>query len=261
MKSVIKYPGGKCRLASWITSYFPPHTVYLEPYFGGGSIFFAKAPAKYETLNDLDKRVVNFFKVCRDQPAELATAVNLTPFSRTEYELVQESHSGEEIQLCDDEIENARRFLIRCSQGFGSKLSDRVGWKNTKHSSGPVNATVWAGLPDTIIEAAERLKHAQIECRPADELIEKYNGSDCLIYADPPYLLSERSGRMYSIEMGKPLDHIQMLNLLKAHEGPVVISGYDNPLYNEYLKSWKTAVKETTANSAAVRTEKIWMNF
>jgi DNA adenine methylase len=260
--AAIKYPGAKWSYAEWITSYFPPHRFYLEPYFGSGAVFFNKAPAKYETINDIGGMVVNFFKACRDFPDELARAVNLTPFSRDEFMSIQEARAGEDIHLTGDCVEDARRFLVRCSQGFGSKLACRVGWKNTKHSDGPVNPATWGRLPQTIYEIAARLKNAQIENTDAVQLISDCNAPDCLIYADPPYLAETRKGiRIYRHEMMGAAEHEQLLSVLLKHSGPVVLSGYDNDLYNDKLRGWHKEQKAGMANSAARRVETLWMNF
>lgn len=261
MNAVLKYPGGKWKIADWITSFFPEHRFYLEPYFGGGAVFFRKKPSAYETINDIDSLVVNFFKACRDYPEELARAVNLTPYARDEFMAVQEARAGEDIQLTGDCVEDARRFLIRCHQGFGSKTADRVGWKNTKHSEGPINPQVWNRLPDSIIQAAERLKGAQIENTDAVKLIQDYNATDCLIYADPPYLSGTRRGRIYRHEMMGAVEHTGLLDALINHRGPVVLSGYDNELYNERLSGWHKESIATNANSGARRIETLWLNF
>lgn len=261
MNAILKYPGGKWRLAGWISSFFPEHKVYLEPFSGSAAVFFSKTPSPYETINDLDGRIYNLFHVLRDKPDELAWALECTPFARREFDSVHEPHAGEQIQLTGNDVEDARRFLIRCNQGFGSKLADRVGWKNTKHSAGPINPRVWAKLPEMVYPICERLKDAQIENRPAGELIEKYNGPDCLIYADPPYTPDVRRGRIYGYEMLDQGQHEKLLQLLLKHSGPVVLSGYDNELYNDMLKGWHTETKRAVANSAAIRTEKLWLNF
>jgi len=259
---LLKYPGSKWSYADWICSFFPQHTFYLEPFFGGGAIFFKKEPARYETINDIDGLVVNFFRACRDFSDELARVVNLTPFSRDEYMSIQEERAGEEIHLTGNCVEDARRFLVRCSQGFGSKLADRVGWKNTKHSAGPANPAIWNRLPDSIYKAAVRLKNAQIENTDAIQLIKDCNAPDCLIYADPPYLSETRNGRrIYRKEMLTREQHKKLLDVLIVHEGPVVLSGYDNELYNDTLKKWHKESKIGRANSAAKRVETIWMNF
>lgn len=262
MTAPIKYPGSKWSYAKWITSFIPKHKFYVEPYFGSGAVFFTKEPAEYETINDIDGLVVNFFKACRDFPDELARAVNLTPFARDEYNSVQEDHAGEDIKLTGDCVEDARRFLVRCSQGFGSKLADRCGWKNTKHSNGPINPYIWSKLPQVIYEAAERLKNAQIENTGAIQLIKDCNSSDCVIYADPPYLAETRNNkRIYRCEMMGEAEHINLLEALLEHKGPVILSGYDNPLYNTKLKGWNKETKTGKANSSAERTETIWLNF
>lgn len=48
----------------------PRHEQYDEPFFGGGSVFFAKAPCPHETINDADEIVMTFFRVLRDRPEE-----------------------------------------------------------------------------------------------------------------------------------------------------------------------------------------------
>ena len=261
MNAILKYPGGKWNLAEWISSYFPEHKVYLEPFCGSAAVFFTKAAVPYETINDIDGRIHNLFHVLRDKPDELAWLLECTPFARREFESVHEPRAGEQIQLTGNDVEDARRFLIRCNQGFGSKLADRVGWKNTKSSAGPINAQVWGKMPEIVYPICKRLKEAQIENRPAGELIPKYNSPDCLIYADPPYTPDVRRGRIYSFEMLDIKEHERLLQVLLKHRGPVVLSGYDNEMYNDLLKGWSTATKQTTTNSANVRTEKLWMNF
>lgn len=261
MRTTLKYPGSKWSYAEWITSFLPPHRFYLEPFFGSGAVFFQKEPAPYETINDLDGLVVNFFRVCREQPDELARTLWLTPYARVEYEQIQEDSAGAALHLTGEPVEDARRFAVRCCQGFGSKLADRAGWKNTKQSSGPNNPKVWGNLPETVYAVAQRLKTAQIECTDAVELIRACNGPDCLIYADPPYLRQTRGSRIYRCEMGSAQEHERLLDVLLAHQGPVVLSGYDNGLYNDRLKGWHKEQMTGRSNSAAPRTETLWMNF
>ncbi len=261
MKALLKYPGGKWRIAKEIVSYFPEHKVYLEPYFGSGAVFFTKEPSFMETINDLDGNVVNLFKVMREYPYDLARLIELTPFSREEFLKIQEDKAGQEIHLTQDNIENARRFIVRCNQGFGSKLSDRVGWKHTTCSRGPRNAIIWNKIPELIIASAERLKNAQIEQTTAVELIKKYNHKDCLIYADPPYIKEARPVRAYRHEMQDENQHLELLTALKQHQGYFVLSGYDNSLYREHLQGCRKIEINTYVNSGRASVECLWMNF
>lgn len=258
---ILKYPGAKWRIREWIVAQFPQHSVYLEPFLGSGACFFTKPASKHEILNDLDGHVVNLFQVLRTYPDELARLVNLTPYSRQEFDTVQEEHAGEEIPLTDDPVENARRFLVRCWQGFGSSLADRVGWKCGRDPTAPRNPVIWGGLPEEIIRTAERLKEAQIEQLPATELIRRCCRPDCFIYADPPYPKSVRKKRLYRVEMMEEAAHVELLEALKQHTGTVMISGYDNELYRDMLSGWHMDTHCATSVCSQSRTEVLWMNY
>ncbi len=115
-------------------------------------------------------------------------------------------------------------------------------------------------MPKTIFQIAERLKEAQIENTDALTLIERYDNNKTLIYCDPPYLRDIRKKNLYAVEMDND-KHIQLLNILKRSKSKVILSGYDNELYNSELVGWFTAEKETIAQMGLHRTEKLWMNF
>ena len=84
----------------------------------------------------------------------------------------------------------------------------------------------------------------------------KYN----TIYADPPYLLTTRHGKQYACEMTKA-DHEDLLDALLAHKGPVLLSGYDSPMYNDALRAWHREEIDVRAQTATKRREILWMNF
>jgi len=249
---ILHYPGSKWSMADWIISHMPPHQTYLEPFFGSGAVFFNKPPSPLETINDIDGDVVNLFRIIRDRPDELARLVYLTPYSRREYYASYDMDGA-------DELERARRFLVRCWMARGAKTSDRTGWRHIIDHSGPEVVKWWNGLPEKIVMVANRLKNVQLEQQPAIQLIQRYNRPDVLIYADPPYLLSTRSGRMYKHEMTDD-DHAELLDVLDAHPGPVLLSGYANPLYDERLKHWHREEKQVLAEAGLIRTEVLWIN-
>ena len=206
MKAVLKYPGAKNRLAEWICNYIPKHDVYLEPYAGSLAVFFAKQPVRIETLNDLDGNVVNYFRVIRDKPQELIEKLSLTPYARGEY------NTAFEQSKTDSEVEMARKFAVRCWQGF------------------------------------------------AVELLKRYNTPDVFMYVDPPYLHGTRKNYLYRYEM-ENTEHVELLEILAGHPGKVLLSGYDNDLYNSYLSGWKKVQKKTQAEAGLPRTETLWMNY
>ena len=51
-----------------------------------------------------------------------------------------------------------------------------------------------------------------------------------------------------------------MLAALRAHDGPAVLSGYDDDIYNAALPGWDhVSVMPPKVEKAAVRTEKLWV--
>lgn len=252
MNAVLKYPGAKWRISEWIISHFPDHKVYCEPFFGSGAVFFNKPQTYIETINDVDGNIVNLFKVCRDTPEELARLIELTPFSREEFEDCYEKS--------DNPIEQARRTLVRYHQSFGTCNSSKRSWRNVQTYGGPRTATMWNYLPGRIAEVCERLKETQIENIDAIDLIKRYNDENTLIYCAPPYLQSLRKKNMYAHEMTDE-QHIKLLEVLKESKSKIVLSGYDNSLYNETLIGWNTDEKKTTAQKGKHWVEKLWYNF
>lgn len=234
----------------------PSHKSYLEPFFGSGAVFFRKPKSHIETINDLDGDVVNLFRCVREDAAELARRVAVTPYARAEY------YAAFEESPTDDPFERARRFLIKTWQGHGFRTYCRSGWKNDVSGREYDYAVrYWNQLPTWIMEAVGRLKQAQIENMDAVELISRFNRENVLIYADPPYLPSTRKAKkQYAYEMTDE-DHIRLLGALLQHSGPVMLSGYESDLYNCTLKGWHTARIQTTSEKGLPRTETLWTNF
>lgn len=56
-------------------------------------------------------------------------------------------------------------------------------------------------------------------------------------------------------------DHVELLEAIKAHRGPAIISGYDSDLYNRELKGWYKDGRTSFTQTASRRREILWMNF
>lgn len=252
MNAVLKYAGAKNRLAHWICSHMPEHNVYLEPYAGSLAVLFNKEPSHIETVNDLNNEVINYFQVLRDHGEELRNLIRLTPYSRDEYDRAYEK--------ADNDIERARRFCVRCWMGFGCSNLYKNGFKSGQQSNSPNPARAWAKLPETMEAAQERLKGVQIENLPALELISRYDTEDVFIYIDPPYLHGIRKNYLYKHEM-EDHEHEELLRKLIKHPGKILLSGYENEMYNDYLSGWKKVQKNTRAERGLPRTETLWMNY
>jgi DNA adenine methylase len=253
IKPILKYPGAKWNLAPWIISHFPAHAHYVEPYFGSGAVFFNKAPAKHEVINDLSGDVVNLFRVIREDGERLAALIEMTPYSREECAIAH--------QVVNDPLERARRFIVKTWQAHGAgEARGGTTWSHSLIGDRYVERpAMWRAIPPRVLAVIERLRDAEIEHRSAAEMIPDYAAPNALIYADPPYPLSTRNGKMYQHEM-TDADHLTLLDALDAHPGPVVLSGYHCALYDERLRHWHTREKQAQAEKGNTRTEVLWLN-
>jgi DNA adenine methylase len=250
--AVLRYPGSKWTLARRIVSEFQPHYHYIEPFFGSGAVFFTKEPVPHELVNDRLGSIVNLWRVLRDQTDELCWLLEATPWSRDEYDMSDE--------ITGDPLEDARRFVVRVWQAHASDLAKKTGWKNRGvHQRAGGMSHRWQKVPDQLRKLAWRLSDAEIENRPALEVIKRHSKGDALIYADPPYPHDVRTQHMYEHEM-TIAEHEDLVEALRAHAGPVVVSGYAHPLYDEAFAHWKRiTTKAPKAEKGAARTEVLWV--
>lgn len=266
-RPILRYHGGKWELGPWIISHFPPHRVYVEPYGGGASVLIRKPRSYAEIYNDLDNEVFTLFLMTRDPGEDLGRALELTPYARAEFDLSYEP--------TDDPLERARRVIVRSYMGFGGNLGrptrsgkpQRTGFRMTAHTSGRNCARVWADYHEAHRAIVERMRGVVIENREALEVIDRNDTTETLVYADPPYVHSTRSGKAngsvcgYRHEMTDP-QHEDLARRLHRCKGPVIVSGYPSGLYEDLYTpalGWKRVERPAQADGAAPRMEVLWL--
>lgn len=250
-RPVIRWHGGKWRLASWIMSFFPEHRVYVEPFGGAGSVLMQKPRSYAEVYNDLDGEIVNLFRVLRDQGEELRQKLAITPFSREEFEA--------SYIPSDNPVEQARRTVIRCQQGF-SPVSGRTGFRCDVGRTGTIPAHDWAGYEHALPEIVSRLAGVVIENKPAKDVMQRSDSDETLHYLDPPYVPDTRT-RTSSYNHDMTADqHRLLLETAMGLKGAVVISGYVSGMYEQMLSGWRRIDRESLADCAGKRVESIWLN-
>ncbi len=86
-----------------------------------------------------------------------------------------------------------------------------------------------------------------------------FTGSE-LLYVDPPYLPeTRRRAKIYQCDYDVD-DHVRLLTLLTSLPCMVLISGYDNALYNEILRGWNKHTFHAKTH-VDVRVETLWFNY
>lgn len=260
---VIRYHGGKFRLAPWVIEHFPPHRIYVEPFGGAAGVLMQKPRAYGEIYNDLDDDIVNLFRVLQSPQLRgtLTELLVLTPYARTEFEQAW--------IYTDEPVERALRTVIRAQMGFGSAGASKgtTGFRIDCHRQYGTAQQLWARYPDQLAAIGNRLAGVLIENRPAIDVMLGHDSSQALHYVDPPYMHETRvrgaqKGRYYRHELDDQ-QHAELLATLNQLQGMVVLSGYPNGLYKECLEGW--TMNSTTARISAgrggdTRTECLWIN-
>lgn len=260
---VIRYHGGKFRLAAWVLEHFPPHQVYIEPFGGAAGVLMQKQRSHGEVYNDLDGDIVNLFRVLQDHETRqaLTELLVLTPYAREEFEIAW--------IYTEEPVERARRTVIRAQMGFGSAGASKgtTGFRIDCYRQYGTAQQLWARYPDQLSSIGHRLAGVLIENRPAIDIMRAHDSPQALHYVDPPYMHDTRvrgaqKGRYYRHELDDA-QHAELLGVLNTLQGMVVLSGYPSELYKACLEGW--TMNTTTARISAgrggdTRTECLWVN-
>lgn len=70
MKPIIKWPGGKSREIDQIKDLIPEYDRYIEPFFGGGAVYFHLMP-RAAAINDISASLMQYYSLIKDQDQEL----------------------------------------------------------------------------------------------------------------------------------------------------------------------------------------------
>lgn len=257
------YFGGKTTLADRIVAALPAHRHYVEPFGGSLAVLLAKHPTPFETVNDLDHRLMTFWRVLRERGADLAEVCYLTPHSRAEHDLSYDL-------AVDDELEMARRIWVRLTQGRGGTMR-RTGWRHFQDPGSRSSTSMpdyLAAYVERMAPAVDRLRRVSLENRPGLEVVEAYGRhAEVCLYVDPPYLGATRSvSSRYGVEMHTPAEHTELAGALHDCKASVVLSGYPSPLYDALYAEWHRVEFAAFTGQANLsgdqgrRTEVLWSN-
>jgi DNA adenine methylase len=249
-KPLVKWYGGKARMAQIIADKLPPHLNYVEPFGGAAGVLMAKSPSFNEVYNDLHSGIVTLFRVVRnpDKSAELLRLLALTPYSREEWRDCNDTWEAE-----TNEIEKARKVYVTLAQNFvGQTNGGSWGFGGSKGKKSP--AQIFCNSLDNILCVTERLRSVMIENHPALNIMKQWDGPNTLIYADPPYLPETRSEsalKQYKHEMTTD-QHLELLEFLLSAKSKIILSGYPSELYVQTLEKagWLREDYEALATSA-----------
>jgi DNA adenine methylase len=189
LRAPFQYFGGKSKMLAKLLPLLPPHKVYVEPFCGAASLFFAKPPSPVEVLNDLNEDVVNVFRVLQNKETheELRFRLMYTPYARAEFVRALEMRGQKDLTPVD----RAWAFLVRQNMGVGGTAKTSGNWGRVFISNqGCADVcNSWLMRLSMLDAWRWRLMTVQIDCRDALEVIRYWDSPDTLFYIDPPLML------------------------------------------------------------------------
>ena len=223
---ILRRLGNKKKIAKEIQKHFPPHKIYIEPFFGAGGMFFNKPKAKYNIVNDLDSDVFNLYQVVMNNKEELYKYIKITPIHSDLIDYWKQNKETEPIK-------KALRFLF-LSNLFNPTTGDisRKGYDNGKNimldnldlTFDFLNNVNIRLFNEDCIKFIDNIGLRGLE-RPKED-------ASMFIYCDPPYIGTDDN---YSNSFEKS-DHIRLQDSLEKTGCKFAISEFDNPFVIEEAK-------------------------
>jgi DNA adenine methylase len=224
MKSPILRVGGKSRLKKRIVQLFPKDyesMTYVEPFIGGGAVFFEKNPSTVEIVNDLDKHVYTIFKGLKKYGKSIGE-IN-TSISKDTYTTIQNTHHK-------SLKKNTVRNILLSRNAFMGKTRANC-YFNPNKSTVIMDFTPYEDrLKDTIVLNTDALK-----------VIKKYDSPTTLFYLDPPY-----EGTTTDLYKHPVFDYDALAKLLKRIKGKFILSINDSDKIRELFTDFN--IQEVQVN-------------
>jgi len=252
MKTPISYYGGKQKLADKIISLIPSHTLYAEPFLGGGAVFFAKPTSEVEVLNDTNRELINFYRTVQNDFVGLEKEIRITLHSRDLHRKAAVIYNHPDMF---SEIKRAWAVWVLSSQSFSAQLDGSFGFDKSKNTT---TKKIINNRERFTEDYAIRLQNVQLESADALYVISSRDGEDSFFYCDPPYFNSDCGHYDGYSEQ----DFENLLVKLSAIKGKFLLSSYPSELLKKYTKQnnwqmWSLEQNVTINNKSGYLKRKI----
>lgn len=245
-KPLLKWVGGKSQLLSEIHPLIPKKFgKYIEPFFGGGALYFSLLPEK-AVIADLNDELINLYQVIKDHPQELIILLKKFTYNSEKF---YEVRSQNRANLSPIEMAARTIYLNRtCFNGLY-----RVNKQG--HFNVPFGKYVNPKICDeeNIYACSLALQHTKIVCDDYKPSLRAHAQEGDLVFLDPPYLpISEYSDfKRYTKEQFYEEDHIELANEVKRlHElgCHIILTNSNHPLVHDLYGEFDIEVVKTRRN-------------
>lgn len=264
INSPFRYAGGKFYARKLVLDHIPSHTHYIEPFAGGGSIFFAKHKVQYSQLNDIDSELINVYSHIRDSPALLINFLTKNEYhdSVIPQNLIEGTENGDPLPAkkelhhffkndfhAENALERAGRwyYLNRTSYSGIMNRQNMYWGYGDKFSMQPKN---W---PINIRRTSEKLQNVELTSLDFEEVIDNAPNRS-LLFVDPPYFNADQD-KFYTHSFSNE-DHMRLADCLRrnTHRLSIFIT-YDNTPEVKLMYEWMCEFHDKEWNYCIQRTD------
>lgn len=236
-KSFLRWCGSKRKLLPKILPFFPGRfDNYVEPFLGGGSVFFALAAEKPRRfgnawLFDVNADLINAFRWVRDDVRNVNICLQHMPAN--EFEEYRDRYNKTPPSRRND-VSHAARFIYLNRCGFnGVYRVNSNGEYNVpfgRRSDGSMPVVIDDEYEKTLRECSRMLQGVRLMAGHFEQAIELVYGIDAFAYADPPYLkLEAGSFDTYTKGGFAVSEHEFLCRRLRETMAKFVMSSSDTP--------------------------------
>jgi DNA adenine methylase len=222
--------GSKRKYAKALLSLFPAHHTYVEPFLGGGAVFWAKEPSPKEIINDLDSDLIRDYRLLRNVPLT-GSPFKLLTTEQQQNAFLRKTHRAKKDLLLE--------ALLRRCNGYGGTYIEK-GTKTgvyTDDRKGRVHkVTTHEDKLSNITEYRTRIRNATLLNESYDDVIRKYDGRRTFIFLDPPY---EKSVGLDYAEGSDAFPFRQFADDLRKVKGKFLVTINDSPAIRDLFKGFK----------------------
>lgn len=215
--------------------------------YGGSGVVALNCRNKAIIYNDKFEGLYNFFRIIQTNGEELKKKLDTTLYCENEYIRCRDNWMDK-----SDNIEKARMFYVATMQSLyhtvvqHEKKSFRRSKDPVKGRKVPKYVSQWrSNVEKNLPKCIDKFKVIEVWNQDAMYCIDRCNSEKYVLYIDPPYIKSTRKTDkdVYEHEYTDE-DHRMLVESLKDIKASVILSGYDNELYDELLliPGWKKEI-------------------
>ena len=268
MKPMIKYRGGKSREIPSIVRHIPHFTGrYIEPFFGGGALFFHMEP-RTAIIGDINEKLMQFYRGVRDE----------YPLLRSELDKMEQLYSAQRSAFAALKLKHPLERVEDKNEDLYYQLRDQFNGVKEKHYSDAalyyyINKTSYSGMirynssgefnvpygryphlntACVTLEHSRLLRRADIYSGDYEEIFGMCRADD-FVFLDPPYdcTFSDYGNKEYKDgfteeehrRLAEAFYALPCKALLVIGKTPLIEELYGDSIVDEYGKSYAVNIR------------------